>query len=260
MTALTGRLTAAEVDFLAQCEDTIQAGLHTFVEVGNAFAAVRDNRLYRATHASFEVYCAEKWAVSHRHVNRMIEAANVADGMGPMGPTNERQARELAAVPSEQRAEVWAETVVRTEGRAPTAAAIRETAASRNVRHIPAPPASPSLAPAPLSEAVAAAIEDAADRVARTKPDEPGVPTVNDTLREYVNADPQIQAVQYMKRFGQALSQAGRVVDFQPERVAQLAETHEVDLLVEQAKSLSAFADKVVRARRGLRLIKGEAQ
>jgi hypothetical protein len=43
---------------------------------------------------------------------------------------NSRQAAELARVPEEKRAEVWAETVERTEGK-PTAAAIRDTAASK---------------------------------------------------------------------------------------------------------------------------------
>ena len=59
MTALSRRLTAAETDFLSQLEDTIATGLHTFREVGEALGMIRDNRLYRASHPTFEDYCAQ---------------------------------------------------------------------------------------------------------------------------------------------------------------------------------------------------------
>lgn len=39
---------------LAAHEATIERGLKTFVEVGGALLAIRNARLYRATHATFE--------------------------------------------------------------------------------------------------------------------------------------------------------------------------------------------------------------
>lgn len=78
-------------------------------------------------------------------------------------------------------------------------------------------------------------------------------------LRTYVDADPEVQSIQFMRRFLDALGGAGRVVEFDPERVANLAEQHEVELLRQRAEGLSRFADKVLRARSGLRLVRGEA-
>lgn len=90
------------------------------------------------------------------------------------------------------------------------------------------------------------------------RPDLEAIPAPD--LRAYVEADPGIQAVQYRQRFFDALDRFATVVDFDPDRVAQLAEPHEVELLMHRAASLTAFADKVSRARRGLRLIQGEAK
>jgi phage N-6-adenine-methyltransferase len=102
-------LTDSEAGRLADCEAVIERGLATFVDVGTALLEVRDSRLYRAQYATFEAYCAERWGLSTRHSNRLIQAAQVVGHLGPMGPipTNERQARELAGLaPYEQRI-VW---------------------------------------------------------------------------------------------------------------------------------------------------------
>jgi hypothetical protein len=53
--------------------------------------------LYRAEYDSFEAYCRERWKMSYRHANRLIQAADVFDNVGPIGPIeNERQARAIA--------------------------------------------------------------------------------------------------------------------------------------------------------------------
>lgn len=53
MTAIA-TLTTAEADLLEQAEAVIERGIKTFIEVGEALAQVRDNRLYRADFATFE--------------------------------------------------------------------------------------------------------------------------------------------------------------------------------------------------------------
>jgi site-specific DNA-methyltransferase (adenine-specific) len=91
------RLAPVERSRLGELEQVVERGLRTFVEVGNALREIRDSRLYRETHATFEDYCRERWGWSRRHANRQIEAADVAVALGPTGPIppNERQAREL---------------------------------------------------------------------------------------------------------------------------------------------------------------------
>lgn len=122
-------LTAAEADLLGQAEATIERGIRTFVEVGQALASIRDNRLYRAEHGTFDAYCQERWGFDRNRAWQLISAAGVTTNVISQGlpaPANEGQARALAQVPEAERADVWRETLDRTEGK-PTAAAVAAT-------------------------------------------------------------------------------------------------------------------------------------
>lgn len=126
---MTDILTASESTALAEHEAVIERGIKTFYEVGTALADIRDRRLYRADYGTFEEYAEQRWQMSRRRAYQMIEAAGVVHNFSHSeidAPTTESQARELARVPKADRAEVWAETVERTDGK-PTAAAVRET-------------------------------------------------------------------------------------------------------------------------------------
>lgn len=105
-------LDSREKGRLAGYVKTISDGQKTFIEVGNALACIQRERLYRATHKSFEAFCKEHWGYAKSHTYRLIEAAGVSE-TSPVGDKmqNERQARELAKVPAEQQAAVleWAE-------------------------------------------------------------------------------------------------------------------------------------------------------
>ena len=61
---ITITLTDMESYKLKQCESVIKAGLSTFLNVGQALATIRDNRLYRAKYDSFERYCKSVWDLS----------------------------------------------------------------------------------------------------------------------------------------------------------------------------------------------------
>lgn len=114
---------------LAECEAVIQRGLATFVEVGQALLRIRDERLYRESHGTFEDYCRERWDFSVAQGKRLIAAAEVTEAMAPIGavPTTESVARELAPLRAEptQLREAWSEAVERN-GDKPTAAQVRE--------------------------------------------------------------------------------------------------------------------------------------
>lgn len=120
-------LPASEAAELAACEQVIERGLRTFLDVGQALAAIRDARLYRAAHTTFEDYCRQRWQLSARHANRTIEAARVAEILGPTGPrpANESQARELAPLLSDpdRLRDTWRRALGTSGGR-PTAADI----------------------------------------------------------------------------------------------------------------------------------------
>lgn len=107
---------------LRNLEAVVEAGIESFIAVGNSLAAIRDGRLYRATHSTFEAYCKDRWGLGDRHARNIINAAEV----GTMVPVaNERQARELVGLEPDQAVEVYQRTIAETAGR-PTAKAIRE--------------------------------------------------------------------------------------------------------------------------------------
>lgn len=127
---LAGPLTDSEQATLAEHEQVIEKGLKTFIEVGTALAAIREGRLYRTTHQTFETYCRERWNFNRHRASQLISAVDVVTNVTSVGlpaPANEGQARELAKVPAEDRADVWADTLDRTNDK-PTAAAVRESA------------------------------------------------------------------------------------------------------------------------------------
>lgn len=84
---------------LAECEQVIERGLETFVEVGQALMVIRDGRLYKATHSSFDDYCRERWGWNKNRANQLIsssEVTNMLVGSDAPVPANDRQAQALA--------------------------------------------------------------------------------------------------------------------------------------------------------------------
>lgn len=148
--ALAGdALAPAERGRLAQLERTIERGLTTFIEVGSALVEIRDERLYRETHATFEEYCRERWGMARSRAYQLIDASAVADRLSTMvdkAPDSERQVRPLKRLedPQEQ-AEAWQEAVdaAAAEGRKPTARDVEAVVERRRPKPEPVPPPEP---------------------------------------------------------------------------------------------------------------------
>lgn len=123
------KLEEAALAALAQCEATIERGMRAFVEVGQALLRIRDERLYRETHETFEVYCRERWDFSVAQGKRLVQAAEVTEAVAPIGatPATESVARELAPLREtpDQMRKAWTE-VVEQHGDRPTAKQVRE--------------------------------------------------------------------------------------------------------------------------------------
>jgi site-specific DNA-methyltransferase (adenine-specific) len=96
---------------LAQLEHAIDAGLATFVQVGEALTRIRDERLYRdAGHDTFEAYMRQRWHLSRHTGYLYLQAAEVARDVYPdTQPPSLTHARLLHALPSAERAQVAAE-------------------------------------------------------------------------------------------------------------------------------------------------------
>lgn len=251
-------LTQAEASDLDECEQRIAKGMRTFVEVGTALLRIRDERLYRTTYGTFEDYCQQRWGFNRHRASQMITAAEVVTTVttGDLpAPANEAQARELARVEPERRAEVWRETVERTEGR-PTAAAVREVARpepTRSPEPTPVAPVEPvatepTAAPSPVALAMREAIQTAADRQAEPSP----------AVAEWLAADPNLALATWRKHFSGAITRITSITAFTPDAVADRADGDLISELHEAHKHLGDYIARVDKLRpTGLRLIGG---
>lgn len=134
-------LSLEEAGDLARLESVIAGGVDAFRRVGDALTEVLERRLYRASHRSFEAYLAARWSITRRRGYQLIEAAAVSleleKNLCTVGtqssraaavplPVNERQARELARAPHEQRAGTWSAALEAAGGAQPTANLVAE--------------------------------------------------------------------------------------------------------------------------------------
>lgn len=114
-------LAKTEAALLAECEDVIERGLESFIEVGNALLRIREGNLYRAQFDNFPLYCQLRWGMNKSHAYRMIDAAEVAKNLGSelvpkLGTLNpatpkEGTLRPLVALPAPKQREAWAAAV-----------------------------------------------------------------------------------------------------------------------------------------------------
>lgn len=124
-------LAPAEVQRLEVLESVIDAGMQTFVHVGNALLEIRDARLYRATHATFEDYCQARWRFNSSRARQLIAAAEVAGNLQSVTtvtllPATESQARPLTTLPPEAQREVWQQAVATAPAGRVTAAHVQQ--------------------------------------------------------------------------------------------------------------------------------------
>jgi hypothetical protein len=90
-------LALLEYKRLDELEAIIERGVQTFVEVGEALMEIRDSRLYKQTHSSFESYLRERWKMSRPRGYQLIDAAKLSTTVDSP-PENEWQARALRHV------------------------------------------------------------------------------------------------------------------------------------------------------------------
>lgn len=130
-------LSAIETQRLDQLEGTIERGLRTFVDVGNALSEIRDSKLYRQEHSTFEDYCRDRWGLTDRHARRLMEASSVmatleSGPIGPLLPATESQARPLTRLDPAEQIAAWQEAVDTAPNGKVTAAHVAEVVERRN--------------------------------------------------------------------------------------------------------------------------------
>ncbi|MBD2248302.1 hypothetical protein [Nostoc sp. FACHB-888] len=171
-------VTSVEVPELTEEEQRDRLHLERKVEkavfeAGKALMELRDRRLYRSTHSTFEEYCKDRFGFQRRHPYRLIEASAVFDNlmkmcpngtqtetessdaeiyssgtqteneeMCPIGtqilPTSERQVRPITKLEPQQQWEVWQTAVEEAGGKVPSARVVGDVV-QRIMERIKAP-------------------------------------------------------------------------------------------------------------------------
>lgn len=106
-------LTKSELSRRTELEKILTETKAAFFEHGQALTEMRDSRLYRSTHNTFDAYCSEVWGYKRAHAYRLIAAAGIAKDpvLSPIGDKikNEHQARKVLKVAKEAKIETPAE-------------------------------------------------------------------------------------------------------------------------------------------------------
>ena len=119
-----------------------------FFEAGQSLKELRDRRLYRATHNTFEEYCRERFDYTRRRPHQLIEAALIYDNLSEkcakmsvgdasshgaypttlahILPTKEGQVQPLSQLPLEEQADAWTVAVEEAGGKVPTGRIVKE--------------------------------------------------------------------------------------------------------------------------------------
>jgi hypothetical protein len=128
---IADKLSQEERQTFAQYERTIQKYGEAFFEVGVALLSIREHRLYRETHRTFESYCDERLGFTKAHANRLIASVPVVKNLASIDakPKNLAQTRPLVRLTPDQQQQAWGLASQKAAGNEVTAFAL-ECAAS----------------------------------------------------------------------------------------------------------------------------------
>ncbi|NDJ26295.1 hypothetical protein GS682_33025 [Nostoc sp. B(2019)] len=127
-----------DFDKLNQQEERDRLNLERRVErvffvAGKALTELRDRRLYRSTHRTFEEYCKDRFAYSRRQPYLLMDAATVFDNLEQkcdqfdhILPTAEGQVRPLTKLEPQSQQEVWQQAVEEAGGKVPTGRIVKD--------------------------------------------------------------------------------------------------------------------------------------
>ena len=126
-------LSKAEIAERDSLERTVQ---QAFFIAGKALKTLRDKKLYRETHATFEAYIRDRFDFTRAAAYYLISASEVVENLkcqqfvdtnkGTILPTKESQCRPLAKLSPERQREVWCSAVEQAKGKVPSARIVKD--------------------------------------------------------------------------------------------------------------------------------------
>lgn len=119
-----------------------------FYEAGAALRELRERRLYRSTHRTFEEYCRDRFDFTRRRINHLIAATTVVENLQVLGticsqtekvaklkglqaqsgnvlPTSESQCRPLIDLEPDEQRSCWQQAVAASNGKVPPARVVK---------------------------------------------------------------------------------------------------------------------------------------
>lgn len=100
-----------------------------FFEAGVALREIRDRRLYRSTHKTFEDYVKQRFGYSRVSAHYKIAAASVVENLLTNGeqilPTSERQVRDIIKHSPESQCFIWSQGIEEAGGQVPTSRIVK---------------------------------------------------------------------------------------------------------------------------------------
>lgn len=117
-----------------------------FYQAGKALAELRQRRLYRSTHKTFEAYCQDKFEFTRRHSDYLIAGTVVVENLQQLRtihsqtgsnetlrpiqaqvlPTKLEQVRPLASLKPEEQRQIWDKAVEAADGKVPSGRVVKE--------------------------------------------------------------------------------------------------------------------------------------
>lgn len=98
-----------------------------FYQAGMALMELRDRRLYRSTHATFEDYCRDRFDYVRRRSYQLIDAAKIYNNLSEkceqivhILPTREGQVRPMSQLNAEEQVIAWSTAVQEAGGKVPS--------------------------------------------------------------------------------------------------------------------------------------------
>lgn len=144
---------------LMEHEKNIEQGQVAMLDMAYSFEFIREEKMYQAAgFKSFGAYCHERWDLTRRHVDQVIEAGRLVKEMRTtvLIPTHESQVRPLKALPPNDRAAAWEDAVNDADGEQPTAKQVKDAVQRRQ----PPKPEHPARFSDPILEQAAAHLRE----------------------------------------------------------------------------------------------------
>lgn len=95
-----------------QIEDAFDSAVGALLKAGRSLRSIRDQKMYKEEHGSFEKYVHDRWDMQRRRAYQYIDAADIIEDLSEAFeqkelPKSESALRPLASLTRIQRIAVW---------------------------------------------------------------------------------------------------------------------------------------------------------